>query len=163
MNPALQQALALRDIHLPATPAFWPLAPAWWVVAALLVFLIAGAAWMAWRRYRVWVRERGALQTLAELEGAFRQDRAPEKLARISVLLRQVALARFPRRQVASLTGQAWLGFLDASGGQGRFTQGPGQVLAGSPYQRSLPADLDTDALMALIRDWVKLNMRRPA
>ncbi len=163
MNPAVQQALQLRDIHLPSTPAFWPLAPGWWVVAGLLVLLITGAALIAWRRYRVWARERGTLLTLAELEGAFRQDRAPEKLARISVLLRQIALARFPRRQVASLTGQAWLGFLDQSGGQGRFTQGPGQVLAASPYQRTLPADLDTDALLALVRDWVKVNLRRTA
>lgn len=163
MNPAAQPALQLRDIHLPGAPGFWPLAPGWWVVAALIALLIVGGALMTWRRFRIRAREGRALRTLAELESAFRHDRAPETLARISVLLRQIALARFPRRQVASLTGRAWLGFLDASGGQGRFGAGPGQVLAGSPYQRSLPAELDMDALMALVREWVQVNLRRTA
>lgn len=163
MNPGAPAALQLRDIHLPPAPDFWPLAPGWWVVAAVLVLLIGGAAFIAWRRYRVRARERQALRELADIEGAFRQDRTPEKLARISVLLRRIALSRFPRRQVAALTGHAWLGFLDESGGQGRFAAGPGQVLAGLPYQRSLPADLDLDALMALVREWVQTNLRRTA
>lgn len=163
MNPAVQQALQLRDIHLPAAPGFWPPAPGWWVVAGLLALLIAGAAFKAWRQYRVRARERRAMRTLAEAEAGFREERTPERLAPISELLRQIALARFPRRRVASLTGRAWLHFLDESGGQGRFTEGPGRVLAGVPYQRSLPTDLDTDALMALVREWARKNLGRVA
>lgn len=163
MNLGVPQALQLRDIHLPVAPGFWPPAPGWWVVAALLALLIAGAAFIAWRRYRVRARERRAMRTLAELEACFRGERTPERLAPISLLLRQIALALFPRRRVASLTGPAWLHFLDESGGQGRFAEGPGRVLAGVPYQRSLPTDLDTDALMALVREWARTNLGRAA
>ncbi|MEO8937240.1 MAG: DUF4381 domain-containing protein [Burkholderiaceae bacterium] len=163
MNIATQPALQLRDIHLPAAPAFWPPAPGWWVVAALLVLLIGGAAFFGWRRHRVRARERRGMRTLVALEAGFRADRTPERLASISALLRQIALARFPRRQVASLTGSAWLRFLDASGGDGRFVDGPGRVLLGVPYQRALPTDLDVDALMTLIRAWVRINLGRTA
>ncbi len=163
MSPALPQALQLRDIHLPAARGFWPPAPGWWGVAALLVLLIAGAAFMAWRRYRARAGERSAMRALVDAEAGFRAERTPERLAPIAVLLRQIALAKFPRRRVASLTGPAWLRFLDESGGRGRFTEGPGQVLAGVPYQRSLPVDLDADALMALVHEWARMNLGRAA
>ena len=65
---------------------------------------------------------------------------------------------RFPRDQVAALTGEAWLRFLDESGGNGRFREGPGRILAAGPYQRSLPAEVDTAGLIVLVREWVTRN-----
>jgi Domain of unknown function (DUF4381) len=158
MNPNAQQLLQLRDIHLPGAPAFWPPAPGWWLLAAALLVLLVWAGVVVARRYRVHRRRRRLLEALAQLEAGLAGARTPEALAQISVLLRRLALMRFPRRQVAALTGDAWLRFLDQSGGDGRFADGPGRVLAAGPYQRALPADLDTASLAALLRAWVEQN-----
>lgn len=158
MNPNPQQVLQLRDIHLPGEPAFWPPAPGWWLVAAVMIALLAWTTVIALRRYRIYRQRQRVLTALAGLEHELTSERTPAALARLSVLLRRLALMRFPRERVAALTGNAWLGFLDESGGNGRFAEGPGRVLSTGPYQRSLPPDLDAAGLVALVREWVTRN-----
>lgn len=158
MNPNPQQLLQLRDIHLPGQPAFWPPAPGWWLVAVVMIALLTWMAVSALRRYRIQRQRQRVLVALAGLEHELASERSPDALARVSILLRRLALLRFPRERVAALTGSAWLRFLDDSGGNGRFAEGPGRILATGPYQRSLPPDLDTIGLVALVREWVVRN-----
>lgn len=56
MNPELLGNL--RDIHEPLPPPFWPPAPGWWILAFLILVLIAVATYLAWRRYRAIERAR---------------------------------------------------------------------------------------------------------
>ena len=44
-------ALPLRDLQLPETVGWWPLAPGWWV---LITLFVAGFAYLSWRWYRAW-------------------------------------------------------------------------------------------------------------
>jgi hypothetical protein len=163
MNPtAAPQALTLRDIHLPGAPSLWPPAPGWWVLAILLLALIAWGVRVLLRRRRIRQQRRQVLEALATLQSGLAGDRSPAQLAAIGELLRRLALTRYPRTEVASLSGGAWLRFLDDTGGQGRFSDGPGQVFADGPYRRHLPPDLDTDDLAALVRDWVEQNTGAP-
>jgi len=158
MNPTSQTALQLRDIHLPAEPGFWPPAPGWWLLAALLLALLIWTARVLLRRYRLQRQRQRILAMLGELEREPADNITPERIAQISSLLRRLALMRYPRQRVAALTGSAWLRFLDESGGNGRFSHGPGQVLANGPYQPALSTDLDSRALGALLREWIKKN-----
>jgi len=48
-NPMLEQ---LRDIHLPEAVHWWPPAPGWWIVAALLLGLITWLSRYLQARYR---------------------------------------------------------------------------------------------------------------
>ena len=68
---------------------------------------------------------------------------------------------RFPRQRSASLTGQDWLRFLDSSGGDGQFSEGPGRVLAQGPYVRELSDDVDSRTLTSLVRHWIRRNTGR--
>jgi hypothetical protein len=147
------QELPLRDIQVPPAPDFWPPAPGWWVLLGLAAVLLGFMAWWLYSRYRVVRRRRRILEELARLE-----DRCagPSLAAEISALLKRVALARFPRSEVARLTGQGWLDFLDRNGGGGRFVTGPGRVLADGPY--APVAAFDADALLALAGDWIRSN-----
>jgi hypothetical protein len=158
MTPAAPQALQLRDIHLPAAPAFWPPAPGWWLLAIVLLLLLAWLAPVALQRYRLRRQRLRVLGALARLEENLASERSPDALAQISVMLRRLALLRFPRKDVAALTGNGWLRFLDESGGDGRFLNGPGRALATGPYQAALPLDTDVPGLVELVRGWVVRN-----
>ena len=156
MNPVQPSALQLRDIHTPGVPEFWPPAPGWWLLAVAAIILLV---WLGikLRHYLRFRRQRNqVLQMLDELAGRFDSAQAPEWLSELSILLRRVALTRFPRRQVASLHGRDWLHFLDQTGGNGRFSDGPGQVIASGPYQRE--SRIEPGALISLARDWIRKN-----
>ncbi len=160
MSAIAQSALQLRDIHLPASPGLWPPAPGWWIVFAVSVALLTWGIAFAARKYHVHRRRQRIIADFGRLEQELASKRSPEVLARISALLRRIALTRYPRQQIAPLNGETWLKFLDASGGNGRFSTGPGSVLASGPYQRSTPIDLETADFGALVRDWINKNTK---
>jgi hypothetical protein len=146
VKPDLSQ---LRDIHLPPPVPWWPPAPGWWALLAMVLILSALGGWIYVLRRRG--RWRGAaLEELARLRGA-----APELAFReLSVLLRRVAISRFPRHEAAALTGEAWLSFLDRGLGGTEFRSGAGRALLSGPYARE--AEWDAAALFDLCERWIK-------
>ena len=91
-------------------------------------------------------------------DGFLGEGTTASRMARLSRLIRRLALMRFPRQEIASLTGHDWLRFLDSSGGNGQFSRGPGRVLAQGPYMRTLPEPVDGRALTRLVRHWIQRN-----
>ncbi len=153
-GPSAADPLAgLKDIHLPPAPSWWPPAPGWWLLGAVLVLVTLWIGWRALRAYRRRARLRRVLARLDELERSYRPEHACEFVAAISALLRRVALARYPREQVAPLSGREWLEFLDRHGGKGRFTDGPGKILAEGAYRPD--CRVDPHELAALAREWI--------
>ncbi|MFW2438142.1 MAG: DUF4381 domain-containing protein [Arenicellales bacterium] len=155
MNPA-EQTLQLRDVHLPASPEFWPPAPGWWVVALLAAVALI---WISVLLLNFWRRKRSQqeiLSLLDDLSNTETNDRIPEFLASVSTLLRRVALLKFPRNEVAALTGKDWLSFLDAHGGEGQFVNGVGRALEAGPYSRN--SNVDQQGLLLLAKEWIRRN-----
>ena len=155
----LDEGLDLRDIHLPAEPGFWPPAPGWWLLFAMILALAFWLGRSGWNLYRRLRRRERILGELERLQSAGLQ--APALIAAVSALLKRVALSRYPRTEVAALTGEAWLAFLDRSGGNGRFAEGPGRALAQGAYAPSFQQggqDFDARALIAVVRDWLRRN-----
>ncbi|MGB5425256.1 MAG: DUF4381 domain-containing protein [Gammaproteobacteria bacterium] len=159
MNPTAATTLDLRDIHAAAEPAVWPPAPGWWVLAVLtLVVLVIGTLWLL-RRYRAYRLRHQIMNELNALGSGRSKENTVVFLSQLSILLRRIALRRYAREQVASLTGSDWLRFLDATGGNGEFEHGVGQILEVGPYcphDRELPAE----ELLLLARRWVKQNLK---
>ena len=167
MNPSdvmPQEVLKLKDIHLPLSPDIWPPAPGWWLLAATsLGFLV----WVAVKLLRAWRHHRLQKDILASLDQLQQHsyEATPQFLAELSILLRRVAMMKFPRQQVAALTGKEWLSFLDLHGGDGEYSNGVGSVLADGPYARYSATvneidNIDRDALLSLSRKWIKRNVR---
>lgn len=150
-----ENALPLRDLHLPDPVGWWPLAPGWWVVLALFA---AGLAWLAWRWYRAWQFEaprRHALRELARIEAEYLEHRNPVELGKaLSELLRRGMLAYAPRADMAGLTGKAWLAWLDEGMGVPYFHTEGGKSLLSLPYRRPDDdhSDVDVGALIAAVR-----------
>jgi hypothetical protein len=126
----------LRDIVVPPAVSFWPPAPGWWVIGAACVVVAGLAAAAAVRHWRRNAYRRAALRAL---ETADASD--------ISAILKRAALAAFPREQVASLSGTAWLAFLDRTGG----TAFANTALLALTYGGSG----DRDAVVAQARHWI--------
>ena len=151
----------LRDIHLPPAPEAWPPAPGWWLLAALaalaLVLLIRP---LRRRMQRRRLRQRLEVE-LRRLEREARDGGASGDFhAGLSTLLRRVALLTHPREQVAALSGEAWLAFLDATGGDGGFREGPGRALVQAPYaplRATTPGE--PAAVLETARRWLWRNL----
>ncbi len=100
----------LRDIHLPEPGGFWPPAPGWWLLAALVLALAIGLTVWARRRYRA---NRWLKQARNELDRLARSQRPEgERLAELNRLLKRAARERYPERRPESLSGEAWVRFL---------------------------------------------------
>ncbi len=159
MNPTAAATLDLRDIHAATAPSVWPPAPGWWLLAVLLIaLLVSGSLWLL-RRYKAHRLNCQVMDELDALTNSSTEDNTVVFLSKLSILLRRIALRRYTREQVASLTGSDWLRFLDATGGNGDFEHGVGQILEVGPYCPH-PQELPAEELLALARRWVKHNLK---
>ena len=151
-------ALELRDIVLPDPVSWAPQTVGWWIVFGIAAVVLAWATVSAVRRYRANRYRRLALARLALLERALQEDESREAaLAEIPVLVKQTALAFRPRQEVASLTGDAWLLFLDRSYDGSGFTEGPGRLLPAIAYGTAAGAlgREEVGTLIDLVRIWI--------
>ncbi len=161
-----ENPLPLRDLHLPEAVGWWPLAPGWWLLLAVIVVLGAWAALRAWRRWQRNAPRRFALRELANCERTYAQNGNPVQLAAdLSVLLRRGMLAYAPRREVAGLTGEAWLEWLDRGMPLPYFHTEAGRNLLTLPYRRPQDdvSDVDIDALLAAVRMRLSVPLREAA
>lgn len=147
--------LPLKDIHLPQAIGWFPPALGWWLLAIILPLLILFLV-----KYYQRLTRQTALKTakkqLAEI--STRSADNTEKLRELSVLLRRVAITLVPRHQVASLTGQAWLQFLDSSFKDAPFSAGAGRCLLDAPYRNNPLSDSELNALLQLSAQWLRLQ-----
>jgi len=146
---------ALRGIRIPEPVSMAPQTAAWWVLFAVLALLVIVLALLAVRRWRKNQYRRDALTRLDGL--------GPDELAQLPELVKRVALDAWPREEVARLSGEPWLAFLDRSlGGGTAFTAGPGRVLPALAYDGDLsPTGAASDELVALVRTWIRKHKVR--
>lgn len=134
MNP---EQLPLRDIHLPEAIGWWPLAPGWWLLIAIALAALALTLRGYLQRRARGAARRQALRQLVELTVDYEQHRdATVFMAQLSSLLRRTMLAYAPRDEVAGLTGDAWLEWLDRDFDAPRFRSEAGRKLLELPYRR---------------------------
>ena len=131
------EQIPLRDLHLPEAIGWWPLAPGWWLLIALAVIGLALLLRQHLRRRERGAARRHALQQLKDLTAQYEQHRDAVRFsAALSELLRRTMLAYAPRQEVAGLTGDAWLAWLDRDLDAPRFQTDAGRKLLEMPYRR---------------------------
>ena len=139
----------LRDVIYPVDPGFWPPAIGWWIVLILVILCLIGAVYL----FRL-VYLRMTESSFVKEVDALVQLQPREAVVELSILMRRIAITRFPRNSVAGLSGEDWLQFLDQSGDTNQFTAGPGRALVSAPYSDLTPEDLNP--LFKICRDWAK-------
>jgi hypothetical protein len=153
--------IPLRDLHLPEMIGWWPLAPGWWF---LIVLAAAGLGYLLYRSFMRWRRNasrRVALRELARIQKEYKSGVDEVSLSiELSELLRRTMLAYAPRNEVAGLTGENWLHWLDQGLDQKMFSEGPGQNLESLPYRR--PDAIEDDVNVQGIIDAVRARLQTP-
>ena len=140
MNPLEQ----LKDIHLPADVAWWPLAWPWWLLIILLLSLPVVA------RYLI-RRNRWRKQALRQLDSIDTSD-SNACLQQCNRLLKQVALFRYGP-SCAPLSGEPWLAFLDSKVERALFI--PEHLEFASAVDR-LDASIDPVSLKRAVASWIR-------
>jgi hypothetical protein len=156
-------SIPIRDIHLPDSVSWWPLAPGWWITLGL--FLLAAA--VVYLLSVVHKRQQLGKQTMSEYSQLVNQYQSDGDvlllLTRISELMRRVSVTQFSHLNVAGLTGKAWLTFLDESMAHNTSTPGLtfsgelGEYLISAQYKKSTSMDKNKlDQLLKLSHTWLQ-------
>lgn len=125
------------DISMAPATAGW----IWLSVVTLIILGIVTSKLIS--RHRANAYRRSALSLLGQT--------SDDPIA-IATLLRETALAAFPRNEVASLIGEDWLAFLDEAADKNLFVNSDsGKALIQSPY-RNTPSSPE---LTSHAREWI--------
>jgi hypothetical protein len=152
---AESQLLAtLRDIQLPESIGWWPMAPGWYFLIIMTILSTIFLLYTLRRRYVYGYAKREALQLLAEYSKDY-QHHADSQISsmKVSELLRRVALVYFSREVVAGLQGEAWLAFLNKTA-KGIDFNSVRSCLLEVPYQPGKTIDLKP--LFFCAKRWIK-------
>ncbi len=147
----------LRDIHMPGSISVWPIALAWYAVFILAL----AASFYAFYRYQLYrkkqMRKKNVLSHIDRLRHELcLEEHYPLVYQELSTLLRRIALFTHARPDVAHLTGEAWLSFLDQQCQTHLFTRDIGRLLLSAPYFPDNTPVADPKPLLTLTEEWVK-------
>jgi len=147
----------LHDIHLPQPISFWPLAPGWYVLAAIIAIVALLMSFGIYYFYRSFKRRRKVLFELRRLQENATNKISAEIVAELSSLLKRVAMFRYPSEFIAGISGKEWLDFLNGKTKNNDFSYEEGMLLVTVAYQ---PAkDVDLEKLFIIVRCWIKRNL----
>lgn len=126
-------------------PAWTPQTIGWYVLFAIAGIFVLWIAVHAIRRWFANRYRRAALRNLALLPPI-----------QFSALLKSTALAVWPRERVASLTGMAWLEFLNKTGAGELFAAAPGNRIEEIALRPAALSSEDEQELRRLTAEWVR-------
>ncbi len=144
----------LHDIHLPQPLSWWPPAIGWCLLSFLALLLVLFSVYRAYKRYRANQAKREALYLWEKYYHSYQETlNTQQASANLSSLLRRVALAYYPRVEVAGLKGQAWTDFLTQCSKQINFQELQAFLLE-TPYQSQ--SQLNAERLFQYTKQWIK-------
>ncbi|WP_313088980.1 DUF4381 domain-containing protein [Pseudomonas sp.] len=115
----------LEPLIAPSPVGAWPLAPGWWFLAALLLAIVLLLRLRPWQRQKPDAGARPAdavpepqrqlaLDELAGLSKPYDGQPANAWLQQLNALLKRLCRTRYPDDNPHTLSGRAWLAFLDS-------------------------------------------------
>jgi len=141
----------IDEIILPEAILWWPSAPGWQVLGVLVVLLLLVLLVRITKRWWLNRYRREALRQL---------DAVPKEslLATLPYYMKVTALQAYPRQDVAGLSGDNWLTFLDVHYDGPPFSTGVGKKLLAIAYLPSEQwrlTEQESDALVKMTRNWI--------
>jgi len=150
--------LELRDIHLPDDPSVWPLAFGWWlliIVGCILIYLLV----KKWQK----LRKQKQLINLMEIEltninDNFQSHKNKHKLASdISELLKRFVRHVLKDSSATSLTGAAWVDYLNKQTNSNHFSQFESEL---TQAQYLPQIDFDSSRLITAVASYFPIAIK---
>lgn len=135
----------LHDFYQPAPPAWTPHTIGWYMVFAIAGILIL---WMVIHGINRWLANRYRRVALRELVALPPQQ--------FSTLLKRTALAAWPRKQVASLSGASWLDFLGKTTKSNLFHSAPGNRMEDIALRPVTLSASEEQQLRNIAAEWIR-------
>jgi hypothetical protein len=152
----------LADVVVPDPVSWLPQAWGWRVLAGALLVAAVVLAFRWVRRYLANRYRREALDECAALEASLESESGrAAALAELAVLLKRTALSAWPRAEVASLSGAAWIDFLRRHGGRARVDEPMARLLDAAEYEPAALASVSTQeahACARATRNWIECH-----
>ena len=145
----------IDEIILPEAVSWWPTAPGWKALAVVLIGLLAV---VIFRLAKTWWHNRYRREALRQLDEHGNGKPLQDTVAVLPYFIKATALQAYPRQDIAALTGDGWLKFLDSHYPGPAFSHGPGEKLLCVAYQPKEQWQMNEDQCKALIgmsRDWI--------
>lgn len=144
----------LQDIVTPDPVGWWP--PSQTLIGLMVGIggILIGLSWYFWTQRKANKYRR---QAKSLFDAAMTQATTPkQKLQQANKLLKQVAITTYGRKQVAALSGDAWIDFLKQSASYIDQPEHLQQNLA-AIYHADQPLDeLELEATLNYVQSWIK-------
>lgn len=135
----------LHDFYQPPPPAWTPQTAGWYLLFAIAGLLVT---WSAVHLGRKWFADRYRREALRELSLLDPNE--------FSALLKRTALAAWPRERVASLSGAAWLEFLNKAADDEVFRHSPADRIEDLALRPETLSSEDEQTLRDAVAVWIR-------
>ena len=147
----------LRDIHLPEIPSVWPLPAVFWIVLFSVVLFVFVSVRL-WRYIHRITAKKYANKEVESLTERFNGNNYKIS-SEICLLLRRIALMKFKREEVSSLSGKDWRNFLERTTKKPVFAGQAGDIVENIMF---IPpdrfGDRDVTPLIVAAKEWIAEN-----
>jgi hypothetical protein len=154
-----QATLSLRDIHLPADPGYWPLAPGWWllmIICTVIVYFLIKQFLKIRKRKKI---NHLLQQQLFNIHEEYKNHQNKHQFAiDIAELLRRFVKYILKDPQATSLTGKDWVVYLNNSSDQPIFSKFE-RELTQAQYLPNV--EFDVYSLFATIKNYFPAAIKR--
>lgn len=143
------QAEQLESVFEPNPIGFSFNTPAWYVLWVVLVIIITYGIYKLAKKHKQNAYRRLALQAINNIKLESNQT-----LNTLKIVLKQVAITKYGRDEVAALYGKNWLTFLESKAKNTPFTKHP--ILIKNEFKINKSEDKEAiNALLILSKKWI--------
>jgi len=143
------------EVATPAAVSWLPQTAGWaWLGGILLALLLR----YGWKRLRHWYRNRYRREAIARLLQLSDSSDKATWLVELNKLLKLTALACFSREQVARLSGEEWIDFLNRQCAEAPFSNEQRELLASGIYKAEVLGEHARSQLLAASLSWVRTH-----
>ncbi|WP_440993708.1 DUF4381 domain-containing protein [Cysteiniphilum litorale] len=145
----------LKDIHLPPAVSIWPLAVGWYILAVIVLVVIALMIWFLAKKIKTHRHKQAIINIFDQTIQATQSEKPQALISEVSIFLKRVIMQELKVDNAHLYFGEDWLKFLDQQLKTDDFSQGDGRLLLDGYRLKEVSID-EQQALITLTKKWLR-------